>query len=76
MASGESAEEIIAFKADHDYKFNYARIENSEESDIQALPTTFIFDREGRLVFSEIGSRQWDEKNNIDMIRKIIDEND
>ncbi len=76
MASGEVTEEITAFKINHNYKLNYARIENSEELDIQALPTTFIFDREGALVFSEMGSRKWDDNNNIDMIRKIINEND
>lgn len=71
LASGESAEEIDAFRNAHDYKFNYARIENSEELGIQVLPTTFIFNPEGELVFSEAGNRKWDDKNNIDMILKI-----
>ena len=71
LASGESAEEIDAFRNAHDYKFNYARIENSEELGIQVLPTTFIFNPEGKLVFSEAGNRKWDDKNNIDMILKI-----
>lgn len=68
LASGESAEEINAFRNTHDYKFNYIRIENSEELGIQALPTTFIFNPDGKLVFSETGSRQWDDKKNIDLI--------
>ncbi|MEO5945426.1 MAG: TlpA disulfide reductase family protein [Chitinophagaceae bacterium] len=72
MASSEMVEEINAFKVNNKYKFVYARVENSEEIGIQALPTTFIFDREGVLVFSEMGSRVWDDKNNIDMIRTII----
>ena len=71
LASGESAEEIDAFRNAHDYKFNYARIENSEELGIQVLPTTFIFNPEGKLVFSDAGNRKWDDKNNIDMILKI-----
>lgn len=71
LASGESAEEINAFRNAHDYKFNYIRIENSEESGIQALPTTYIFNPEGKLVFSEMGSRKWDDKNNIDLIINI-----
>ena len=76
LASGESAEEIDAFRIAHDYKFNYTRIENSEELNIQTLPTTFIFNPEGKLVFSEMGYRKWDEKNNIDMIRKTANKND
>ena len=58
LASGESAEEIDAFRNAHDYKFNYARIENSEELGIQVLPTTFIFNPEGKLVFSDAGNRK------------------
>lgn len=76
LASGESAEEIDEFRNAHDYKFNYARIENSEELNIQSLPTTFIFDPEGKLVFSEMGFRKWDEKNNIDLIRKTANKNE
>ena len=76
MASSESAEEINAFRNAHNYKFKYARIENSEELNIQGLPTTFIFNAEGKLVFSEMGYRKWDEKNNIDMLIKIANNDD
>jgi len=76
MASGESAEQIKDFNTGHDYKFNYVRIENSEEINVQALPTTFIFNSVGNLVFSETGVRKWDEKNNIDLILKIAKENE
>ena len=76
MGSSESIEEITAFKINNNYKFNYIRIENSEELDIRALPTTFIFNAEGKLVFSEMGFRQWDDSINIDMIRKIINKNE
>jgi thiol-disulfide isomerase/thioredoxin len=76
LASGESAEEIDAFRNAHDYKFNYVRIENSEELGIQVLPTTYIFNPEGKLVFSESGYRNWNEKNNIDMILKIANKNE
>lgn len=76
MGSSERLEEITTFKINNNYKFNYARIENSEELDIQALPTTFIFNAEGKLVFSEMGFRKWDDSINIDMIRKIINKNE
>lgn len=76
MASSESVEDINEFKTNHDYPFSYTQIENSGELDILALPTTFIFDASGALVFSEMGSRQWDEDKNIDLIRQIINKND
>ncbi|MGB4398934.1 MAG: TlpA disulfide reductase family protein [Daejeonella sp.] len=72
LASDESVEQIAEFRTRHDYKFNYFRIENSEDMDIQALPTTFIYSPEGHLVFSEPGERKWDDSANINMILKII----
>ena len=76
LASSESVEQIEEFGNTNKYKFNYVRIENGEEMNVQALPTTFIFNRKGNLVFSETGSRKWNEKNNIDLILKIAKEND
>jgi len=76
LASNESVEQIEEFSNTNKYKFNYVRIENGEEMNVQALPTTFIFNRKGNLVFSETGSRKWNEKNNIDLILKIAKEND
>ena len=71
MASNESPEQIEEFINTRDYKFNFVRIENSEEMNVQALPTTFIFNKKGELVFSETGSREWNEQSNIDLILKI-----
>ncbi len=71
MASGEDTDEIEAFRKTRTYDFNYAQIENSEELGIQVLPTTYIFNPEGELVFSESGYRDWNEKVNINLIRKI-----
>ena len=76
FASAESAEETRDFRIGHPYKFNYVRIENLEELNIQALPTTFIFNPRGALVFSEMGFRNWDDNNNINMIRKITKKDD
>lgn len=76
MASNETPEQIAEFANTRNYKFNFVRIENSEEMNVQALPTTFIFNKKGDLVFSETGSRKWNEKNNIDLILKIAKQND
>ena len=60
------------FKSGHDYNFNYVRAENLAELNIMALPTTFIFNSEGKLVFNEMGYRQWDDQTNIDLILNIV----
>ena len=71
LASSETAEQIEKFKNEHDYSFNYVRVENLEELNIMALPTTFIFNPDGELVFSEMGFRKWNDKKNIDLILNI-----
>lgn len=76
LASAETIEEIGTFRKLNTYPFNYVQIQNSEELGIDGLPTTFIFDKEGKLVFSESGYRKWDDKNNIDTMLKIINTNE
>lgn len=71
LASNESLEEIEDFKNNQHYKLKYVRVENSEALNIQALPTTFIFSPEGKLVYSETGYRKWDENVNINRILTI-----
>ena len=68
FASDESAEQIAEFKAAHKYNFNYVKVENLSELNIIGLPTTFIFNPNGELIFSEMGYRKWNDKANIDLI--------
>lgn len=68
FASDESKEQIEEFKEAHHYDFNYVRIDNLVDLNIMGLPTTFIFNRSGELVFSEMGYRKWGDKANIDLI--------
>ena len=71
FASNEEIDRINTFSTKHSYKFRYVKLENMEELKIQALPTTFIFDSDGELQFSETGFRMWDKQTNIDLISKI-----
>ena len=71
FASDETAEQVENFKARNQYPFHFVLLKNSEELNIMALPTTFIFNPNGELVFSEMGVREWDDKANINLIQKI-----
>ena len=74
LASNEDVKGIEVFKSENNYTFDYTRIENMEALNIQALPTTFIYNREGKLVFSETGVRNWDDSTGIEIILKIINQ--
>ena len=71
FASEESAEDIQRFEAKHNFGFNYVKAVNMEESGIMALPTTFIFDKTGKQIFSEMGYQKWDNKTNLEFLLKI-----
>lgn len=71
FASDESMEQIEKFKNNKLYNFNYVRVENIETLNIMALPTTYIYNSEGKLVFSEMGFKKWDDQENIDLILNI-----
>ena len=76
MASVESSGQIREFEINHPYPFNYVIVQNFEQLNIQALPTTFIFNSMGKQVFSEMGSRNWDDNHNIDLILDITKQHD
>lgn len=71
FASDESMEQIETFKKNKAYTFNYVRVENMEILNIMALPTTYIFNNDGKLVFSEMGFKKWDDQENIDLLLNI-----
>ena len=75
-ASNEEPEQIEEFMMKHEYHFHYVRLENMEELNIQALPTTYIFNPEGKLKFAETGYRRWDDPENIELITRIINDHE
>ena len=72
FASNEELGRIQNFITKKNLKQSFVQVENMEDLKIQVLPTTFIFNTQGKLVFSETGFRKWDEPTNIEMITKII----
>lgn len=71
FASNESVEQIKGFTTKRNLNLHYVQLQNLEELNIQALPTTFIISPDGELVFSETGYREWDEAGNIELLTKI-----
>lgn len=40
---------------------------------VRALPTSFILDREGRMVYRAVGGREWDDPQLLEKIRALIE---
>ncbi len=72
IASPEPAADVIPFIKEHKYPFDYALISNTEELNIVALPTTVIFNRNGEIMFSEAGYRNWKSPENIALIKNMM----
>lgn len=70
LASNESTEQIESFKARRNFQLQFVQVQNFEALNIQALPATFIFSKDGDLVFSEVGFRMWDTPENLNLITK------
>lgn len=73
VASNESVEQIEAFSKKRKLDLQYVQLQNLEELNVQALPTTLIIGPNGTLVFSETGYREWDDSTNIELLIKIIE---
>lgn len=71
---GETADEIFTFTGDYDVDFPLLMDQDStiiQQWPIRGLPTTFVIDTEGRLVYRAIGGRAWDAPQIIDKLRKL-----
>jgi thiol-disulfide isomerase/thioredoxin len=74
FATDESTEQVERFEAIHNFGFDYVRAINMDALNITVLPTTFIFDKEGKRVFSDMGYRKWDGSTNLQLLSKIANQ--
>jgi thiol-disulfide isomerase/thioredoxin len=66
--SNESVDLIEGFKERRNFDFNYVQVQNLEALNIMALPTTYIINPKGELIFSEAGFRDWSTDENLALI--------
>jgi thiol-disulfide isomerase/thioredoxin len=71
FVSNETKEEIAEFEKESKCNFRYLLISNLEETGIEGLPTTFIYNSDGALVFTETGARRWDDAASIKLLTEI-----
>lgn len=72
--SEESADEIRAHPLPRTLTMPFHVFASAppQELDAPALPTTFIFDREGRMIFGHTGMAQWDAPEVVNFLREQL----
>lgn len=73
-ASNEPANKIKKFASKKPWEFNYVQLDmNLTELSIYALPTTIIF-KDGKVAWTETGSKVWDSEKSITEIKEFINQ--
>ena len=71
---GEDADTIFTFTADYPVTFPLLMDINSEiieQYPVVGLPTTYVIDTQGRIVYQAIGTRDWDNANIVNQLKAL-----
>lgn len=71
---GEDEDTIFTFMGDYPINFDLLLDTSGEiiaQWPIKGLPTTFVLDPDGRLVYRAIGGREWDAEELLDKVRSL-----
>ena len=74
IVTDDAVDKIKKFKAKHDFSFTYYHLEiPAYELDLKALPTTMVLNKEGKVVFNEVGARDWNSDESLALLRGLKD---
>jgi len=71
---GEDEDTIFRFLGDYPIDFTLLldpHAETAEKWPMKGLPTTYVIDPEGFIVYRAVGGRAWDEAKLLNMVRKL-----
>ncbi len=71
---GEDEDTIFAFSGEYPIDFTVLLDESGKEISkwpIKGLPTTFVLDPDGKIIYQAIGGREWDDDKLLDMVRAL-----
>ena len=71
---GEDEDAVFAFSGEYPIDFTILLDETGEELHnwgIRGLPTTFVIDPQGRIVYKAVGGREWDDDTLLDKVRQL-----
>jgi peroxiredoxin len=66
----ESFEKLEDFRNNHNYSFIFLKLNKAFKAyEINAIPTTYIFDKNGAIIFNHVGYVDWSDKSFIEHIK-------
>ncbi len=74
---GEDRQAVTAFSSDYPIDFTVLLDLSGEVSrswQVTGMPTTFVVDRQGRVVDKIVGKREWDDERHLQMLRRLADD--
>ena len=73
LASDESLEKIQQFTERRPFDLTFTQIQTSVESlGVYSLPTTFIIGKDGQLLETLVGAREWDSPEQIEQLKTYL----
>ncbi|MEE9350951.1 MAG: TlpA disulfide reductase family protein [Thiotrichaceae bacterium] len=71
---GESEETIFPFTGDYPIDFTILLDEDGAfalDWKVKGLPTTYVVNPDGQVVYQAVGGREWDDKKILDVVREL-----
>ena len=70
--SPDDVEKILEFRQKENYPFEFLTMEGSlEEMKVRGLPSTVIYDTEGKEHYRLLGAHKWDNEDVIYMLKQV-----
>jgi peroxiredoxin len=74
IASDESADKIRQFEKKRNFRIPLCTYKMTSATELpQARPQTYIFNKEGKLVYNRMGAFDWDSKEILEKLKSLID---
>jgi len=70
----ESMDKLISFKNKKQYPFTFLKL-NTPFSDIgiASIPTTYLVNTKGQIVYNKVGYIQWDDESNLNHLKSMME---
>lgn len=69
----ESIEKLISFKNKKQYPFTYLKLNVPFSAiGIASIPTTYLVNTNGQIVYNKVGYIQWDDESNLNHLKSLM----